>query len=679
MEDENLSVSTETDWHHATVSFPDGNGLTAEAAAAMSVGLASQRFHFLRKRGGIRLRTENSAANILDELVGAGLATGWIGGIYEPETEAFGGPEGMDVAHNLFCADSRTALAEAGRAGARERSVLLISAMLRAALLDRFEASDVWAKVAAIRPSVDPPTGARRTEAVAAMHRLMNTDAAKLKGAAPAWTARVAAFEDAGQRLRRLADDGLLTRGLRAVLAHQAIFTFNRAGLSATEQAALAWLAKQSAFADDEPDVVPSAESADTATRFKQMEATLNYTADPTDLRAALVRKLTDAGSLRTPRIIDAFQTVERHLFLPDTEVTEAYADDTVSVKIGDNGAMISAISQPTIVATQLEQLDAQPGHTVLEAGAATGYNAALIGRLIKPGGHVWTLDVDQDLIDGATQHLAAAGMSNVTPILGDGAAGLAEHAPYDRGIFTVGAGDIPVAVLNQLAPAGRLVLPLRLRGSVSHSIAFERDGDTWRSVSSEMATFMPLRKGICNDERTTTTLAGEGNVKLDTYAEQDVDTETISTVLDQPPHEIYTGVKFRKGSSWEWLYLWLACTLPNGISRMPGNRPGFKPHFFWGSMAAVDKDTLAYLTVREGTDADGRFWEIGVIGHGPRAVALADDTATAIVEWARDRRDSGSAPTFRMAVGDARAALDATDPRFVIDKPASRIVIDWA
>ena len=284
------------------------------------------------------------------------------------------------------------------------------------------------------------------------------------------------------------------------------------------------------------------------------------------------MRKLVDGGRLRSPRIIDAFQTVERHLFFPDSNVTEAYADDSVSVKTGDNGEMVSAASQPKIVATQLEQLDPQPGHKVLEAGAATSYNAALLGRLVGPDGHVWTIDVDQDLIDGAIRHLAAAGVSNVTPILGDGAAGLAEHAPYDRITFTVGAGDIPIAVLDQLAPAGRLVLPLRIRSSISRSIAFERDGKVWKSVSSEMATFVPLRKGICDDIRTTTRFAGEGNVSLETYPEQDVNLEKLTTVLDQSPYEICTGVKFRKGSSWEWLYLWLACTLPNGISGCPGS-----------------------------------------------------------------------------------------------------------
>ncbi len=680
MDDESAALATGTGWQHATVSFPGGNGVPLDAAASLSTALARQRFHFVRKRGGLRLRTEYPVAHVLDELVAAGLASGWVGGIYEPETHVFGGREAMEVAHDLFCADSRAALTQAGRPESRERCVLLVATMLRAAQLDRFEAGDVWAKVAAMRPSAEPPTGIRRARALTSTRRLIHTDATRLESPYTAWAERLTAFEDTGRRLHTLADNGRLTRGLRAVLAHHVVFTLNRAGLSAGTQAALAWLATQSCFADTEPSVVSTVRSPNPSLRNEPMETTAAPVADPTELRAALVHRLTQSGTLRTDAIVEAFRSVERHLFVPDVEVADAYADDTVSVKTNDHGEMISAISQPTIVATQLEQLDARPGQTILEAGAATGYNAALVGQLVQPSGRVWTIDVDQDLVDGARAHLAAAGVSNVTVVLGDGATGLPEHAPFDRIIFTVGAGDIPAAILNQLAPDGRLVIPLRIRGSVSRSIAFERDGDTWTSVSSEMATFMPLRNGICDDERTIIRLAGAGDVRLEIYAEQDVDVKKIATVLDHPPYGVYTGVKFRKGSAWEWLYLWLACTLRNGISRMSGTRPGFTPHFFWGSMAAVDHDTLAYLTVREGTDADGRFWEIGVIGHGPRAHALADDTAAAIEEWAaRTRRDSTSAPRFRMATRGAKETIQASDPRFVIDKANSRIVVDWA
>jgi protein-L-isoaspartate(D-aspartate) O-methyltransferase len=117
---------------------------------------------------------------------------------------------------------------------------------------------------------------------------------------------------------------------------------------------------------------------------------------------------------------------------------------------------------------------------------------------------------------------------------------------------------------------------------------------------------------------------------------------------------------------------------LPNGISRMPGKRPGFAPHLSWGSMAALDGGTLAYLTVREGDDDAGRFWQIGTVGHGPRAVSLARDVADAIREWGRDYGNQAPPPGLRMTLAPHRDLLTAPDPRFIIDKPASRLLIDW-
>ncbi|MER7363252.1 methyltransferase, FxLD system [Nonomuraea wenchangensis] len=677
LDDENMPLPDEREWWQATVRFPGDAGVTQLAAATLASALSGLRFHFVRKEGKLRLRTDRPAAELLDQLVGDELATGWVDGIYEPETEAFGGRLGMDLAHDVWCADSPAALAGTGCSHSRERCILLISTMNRAAGLDPFEIGDVWAKVGNLRPPINRPEMAPRAEAIAAMRRLMNADAAQRDTTEPGWRDRVAAFEEAGRCLARFAASGQLRRGLRAVLAHHAIFAFNRAAVSVAEQSAAAWLGWHVAFGDDPPAAVSTDRSGPATPTFKRMENTIT-TSDPIDLRNAMVDEFTDSGHLRTPAIIDAFREVERHRFIPDADIEAAYANDAVSIKYDPDGEMISCISAPSVVATQLEQLDAQPDHKVLEAGAATGYNAALLARLVAPGGHVWTVDVDTDLVNTASKHLEAAGVTNATVLLADGAAGLPEHAPFDRIQFTVGAGDIPVTVLEQLAPGGRVVIPMRIRGSISRSFAFERDGDTWKAVSCEMATFVPMRKGICDDIRTMIVMAGEGNVRLETYTEQQVDREAMRTVLDEPSHTVYTGVKFRKGSAWEWVYLWLACVLPNGLSRMPGQRPGFTPHFGWGSMAALDGDSLAYLTVREGDDAAGRFWEIGVIGHGPAAVVLAEQVAASIEEWARDYGNDAPAPGFRMATDAHRDLLKADDPRFIIDKPASRLVIDW-
>ncbi|WP_455357525.1 methyltransferase, FxLD system [Streptomyces sp. SYSU K217416] len=675
-DDENLPIPPDTSWWHASVAFFDPHH---NAARALATALSGRRFHFLRKDAGVRLRTEQPATGLLDQLLADRVITGWTGGIYEPETHAFGGPEGMEVAHAVFCADSPAALAETGTPGARERSVMLLSAMIRATGLDPFEVGDVYARWAALRHPVNPPQGPALDQAVSAMRRLMNADAARRPQPEAGWGERVAAFEDAGRRLHRLAADGRLIRGIRGVLAHHAIFAFNRAGVPVDAQAATAWLGRHVAFSTGEGTDVSTRKSAPADPNLPRMETTVTPVNDPNQLREALAQRLVDSGHLRSQAAIDAFRTTDRHAFLPGVDLESAYKEDAVPIKHDEHGEMISCISAPSVVATQLEQLGAQPGHKVLEAGAATGYNAALLGQIVSPGGQVWTLDVDEDLIAGASKHLAEAGVQNATAVMADGAAGLPEHAPYDRIQFTVGAGDVPVKILDQLAPGGRLVLPMRIRGSISRSFAFERDGNTWKTVSCEMATFVPLRKGVCDDVYTLVPMSGDGNVRLETFSEQDVDREALRTVLDEQQTKLYTGVKFRQGSAWEWLYLYLACALPNGLSRLPGQRPGFTPHFGWGSMAALDGGSLAYLTIREGEDEKGRYWEVGVIGHGKGGGDLAERVVTEIRAWDASGGNGAPEPGFRMAVADSRDRLTVDDARFIVDKPYSRLAVDWA
>jgi protein-L-isoaspartate(D-aspartate) O-methyltransferase len=680
-DDDSLAAPAPPEWQYAFISFPGGAGVTRQAATALAAALAGHRYHFTRKEDGLRLRAREDAGGVLAGLAAAGLIAGWHERIYEPETWAFGGTDAMAIAHDLFCADSPAALAATGAPGGKERAILLVSAMTRAAGLDPFETGDVWAKLAALRPPADPPPPDRRADTVAAMRRLLTADAARRPDAESGWAGRVAAFEDAGRQLAFLAAGGLLTRGLRSVVAHHLIFAFNRAGVPSRAQAAAAWLAVQVAFGDDGLAGEFTPRPAAATPTIGRMETVITTTTpDPVQLRAAMVGSLTAGGHLRTPEIITAFTETERHLFLPGTSLEAAYDNDAVPVKHDGDGVMVSCISAPSVVATQLEQLGVRPGDKVLEAGAATGYNAALLARLAGPGGTVWTIDVDEDLTDAAAANLKAAGIANATVVLGDGAVGLPGHAPFDRIQFTVGSADIPPAVLDQVAPGGRLVIPLRIRGSISRSVAFERDGDgpAWTAVSHEMATFVPLRKSAAGDARARIPVAGDGTVTVEAWDEQDIDLDALATVLDAPGATQWTEVKFRKGDPWEWAYLWLATVLPGGISRMPGKRPGFTPHFSWGSMAALDGATLAYLTVREGDDDTGRYWEIGTTGHGPRAAFLTRDVADAIREWDRDYGNQAPAPGLRMAPAAHRDLLTAPDPRFIIDKPASRLVIDW-
>ncbi|GAB3214230.1 hypothetical protein GCM10027294_52880 [Marinactinospora endophytica] len=414
------------------------------------------------------------------------------------------------------------------------------------------------------------PAG-RRQRLLSAVRTLMTADAAALArtgGPLDGHLAWVAEFERAGATLRVLAASGQLTRGLRAIIAHHILFHANRAGLSAQDQHTLSHIAEEAVMGTDDR-TAPAADDA--------MPADITSTASPSTgpaganeaeaLRHALVEQIRADGHARTPGIEEALRTVPRHLFVPNAPLTEAYANSPVHIKYAPDGTSISCASQPTIVALMLDQLDARPGDHVLELGTGTGYNAALIGHLVGATGHVTTMDVDADLVEGARAHLAAAGVDNVEVVLGDGALGHLLNAPYDRIIATVGAHAIPRAWLEQLVPAGRLVAPQRLKGSVSRSIVWERREGRWGSKGSAMNTFMPLRRGIADGERHMIPLSADGTVRLQAPAGVGADAEELAGVLEQPRTEVWTGMTVRAAESPEWMELFVSCALPSGVS----------------------------------------------------------------------------------------------------------------
>ena len=130
-------------------------------------------------------------------------------------------------------------------------------------------------------------------------------------------------------------------------------------------------------------------------------------------LRAALIAQLEREGALHDAAVRAAMLAVPRHAFLPTEPLERAYANDAIATKFAD-GVSISSASQPAIVALMLEQLALAPGMNVLEIGAGTGYNAALMRTLVGPGGRITTVDIDADITDAAQGHLAAIGITDV-------------------------------------------------------------------------------------------------------------------------------------------------------------------------------------------------------------------------------------------------------------------------
>ncbi|MER5863533.1 thiopeptide-type bacteriocin biosynthesis protein [Kitasatospora sp. NPDC002040] len=222
--------------------------------AALETAGVVTAWHFLRKGERWRLRYQpptsrhaEAATAAVTTLLRAGLAdralAGWRQVIYEPETRAFGGPDGMEVAHRHFHTDSHHTLTylhavHSGEQGyqRRELALLLATALMRGAGLDWYEQGDVWATVADHRTPTVVPTAALRASA----RRLISVESSpgsrlisgQLAYCKP-WFADHAA---AGSGLAALTLDGRLARGLRAVTAHLVLFHLNRLGLSVNEQ-----------------------------------------------------------------------------------------------------------------------------------------------------------------------------------------------------------------------------------------------------------------------------------------------------------------------------------------------------------------------------------------------------------------------------------------------------------
>jgi thiopeptide-type bacteriocin biosynthesis protein len=260
-----LECRAELDWYQVHIQFADWNAAEEIGARELFPRLdqleqtgAIAGWWFLRKHPCWRIRVRGTTSHepakeavpVLDELATAGHIERWWPTTYEPEVAAFGGGVGMNVAHELFCADSRGVLDYAARTapglGRRELSILLCSAMMRAAGLDSFERGDVFDRVTRLRPPLTTAAASQIGKLAADVRTFLNApvtpDSALFAQGGPAHYARpwLVAFETAGRALGEAAADGALERGLRAILTHILIFHWNRLGLSATTQSVLA-------------------------------------------------------------------------------------------------------------------------------------------------------------------------------------------------------------------------------------------------------------------------------------------------------------------------------------------------------------------------------------------------------------------------------------------------------
>jgi protein-L-isoaspartate(D-aspartate) O-methyltransferase len=214
-----------------------------------------------------------------------------------------------------------------------------------------------------------------------------------------------------------------------------------------------------------------------------------------TTLRSNMVAELSGKGVLVSPSVIRAMLEVPRHLFLKDFDLRVAYADRAVIVRRAADASPISSASQPTMVATMLEQLNAAEGHRVLEIGTGTGYNAALLSLIVGRSGLVVTVELEAELGARATATLAAVARHRVDVVIGNGKFGYPAQAPYDRIIVTAGALKVATGWADQLADGGRLVVPLVDRRGAGTVVLFEKASNELVRGGAVPCAFLLLRE----------------------------------------------------------------------------------------------------------------------------------------------------------------------------------------
>jgi protein-L-isoaspartate(D-aspartate) O-methyltransferase len=203
--------------------------------------------------------------------------------------------------------------------------------------------------------------------------------------------------------------------------------------------------------------------------------------------RARMVDRLRAKG-IRDERVLAALGSVPRHLFVDEGLASRAYEDTALPIGFSQT------ISQPYVVARMIELLlDARPPGKVLEVGTGCGYQAAVLASIFP---QVYSIERIKGLLERARRNLLGLRLANLRLAHGDGYAGLEQAAPFHSIIVAAAAPSVPEALLRQLAPGGRMILPLAADSGAQRLVLIERNGRAYLESELDPVRFVPMRAG---------------------------------------------------------------------------------------------------------------------------------------------------------------------------------------
>ena len=221
---------------------------------------------------------------------------------------------------------------------------------------------------------------------------------------------------------------------------------------------------------------------------------TADVTADSPEFqknRDTMVRDTIERRGVLDPRVLTAMRDVPRHRFIPQNIISKAYRDTALPIGEGQT------ISQPYVVALMTASLKLNSGDRVLEIGTGSGYQAAVLARVVK---EVYTIEIKEKLHTRSTRLLNDLGYTNVITRHADGYFGWQEAAPFDAIMITAAVNHVPPPLLKQLKDGGMLILPLGNPFSYQHLTLVIRKGDDYVTKSITGVLFVPMT-GVALDE----------------------------------------------------------------------------------------------------------------------------------------------------------------------------------